>query len=81
VAGLKKILNVFLRKAPESDTIRLRGLYRIDKTITKVGVENSSTKLVNSNDLVIASAEQGKTRGQLETLGTFPFVINMIKGK
>ena len=56
MAGLKKILNVFVRSAPESDTIKLRGIYRTDKTITKVGVENSSTKLANSNDLVIASA-------------------------
>ncbi|QKJ26539.1 type I restriction/modification system, specificity subunit [Aliarcobacter cibarius] len=35
-----------------------------EKSITKLGIDNSSTKLALKNDIVIASAGQGKTRGQ-----------------
>lgn len=36
-----------------------------EKTITKLGVEKSSTRLAKIGDVVIASAGQGKTRGQV----------------
>lgn len=39
-----------------------------EKTITKQGVENSSTKLARKYDTVIASAGQGYTRGQTSML-------------
>ena len=39
----------------------------IDK-ITEEGVKNSSTKLANKNDVVMACAGQGKTRGQVSYL-------------
>jgi len=35
-----------------------------EKTITKYGVDNSSTRLAKIGDVLIASAGQGKTRGQ-----------------
>ncbi len=37
---------------------------KTEKKITKLGVEKSSTKLASAGDIVIASAGQGKTRGQ-----------------
>ena len=39
-----------------------------DKTITEEGIENSSTKAAQRFDTVIASAGQGKTRGQTSLL-------------
>lgn len=39
-------------------------IYRTEKNITQLGVENSSTKLAEVDDVVIASAGQGHTRGQ-----------------
>lgn len=39
-----------------------------EKTITKDGIENSSTKLAKKHDIVIASAGQGFTRGQTSYL-------------
>jgi type I restriction enzyme, S subunit len=43
-----------------------RGMLILDteKKITQNGVDNSSTKLARPGDVVIASAGQGKTRGQ-----------------
>lgn len=41
-----------------------RFIYNTEKTITEVGVENSSTRLAKTGDIVIASAGQGYTRGQ-----------------
>ena len=38
---------------------------KTEKTITKLGVEKSSTRLAKIGDIVIASAGQGKTRGQV----------------
>lgn len=38
---------------------------KTEKTITKLGVEKSSTRLAKTGDVVIASAGQGKTRGQV----------------
>jgi len=34
------------------------------KSISKIGIDNSSTRLALKNDIVIATAGQGKTRGQ-----------------
>lgn len=42
-----------------------RFIYSTNRTITKEGVENSSTSLARKNDVVIASAGQGSTRGQV----------------
>jgi len=39
-----------------------------DKTITEEGVENSSTRLARAGCTVVASAGQGKTRGQTSIL-------------
>ena len=39
-------------------------IYTTDKFITEEGANNSSTKLANKGDIVIASAGQGFTRGQ-----------------
>ncbi|HLR42354.1 MAG TPA: restriction endonuclease subunit S [Pseudogracilibacillus sp.] len=39
-----------------------------EKYITESGIKNSSTKLAKSNDVVIASAGQGHTRGQTSYL-------------
>jgi type I restriction enzyme, S subunit len=36
-----------------------------EKKITKLGVENSSTRLAQKEDIIIASAGQGHTRGQV----------------
>lgn len=36
-----------------------------EKTITNLGIKNSSTRLAKQNDVVIASAGQGNTRGQI----------------
>lgn len=51
-----------------SGETRNKRIYRTDKTITKLGVDNSSTKLAKVNDLVMACAGQGKTRGQLSII-------------
>lgn len=40
-------------------------IFNTEKTITQKGVDNSSTRLAKKNDVVIASAGQGKTRGQV----------------
>ena len=39
-----------------------------EKTITQAGVENSSTRLAHKHDVVVASAGQGHTRGQVSFL-------------
>lgn len=39
-----------------------------DKKITELGIDNSSTRLANRFDIVVASAGQGKTRGQTSLL-------------
>lgn len=38
-------------------------IFDTDKKITKLGYENSSTKMVKANSVIIAMAGQGKTRG------------------
>ena len=39
-------------------------IYETEKKITQEGIDNSSTKLAKKDDVVIASAGQGNTRGQ-----------------
>ena len=43
-------------------------IFETQKTITKIGVDSSSTKLARIGDTVIASAGQGHTRGQSSLL-------------
>lgn len=43
-------------------------IYKTNKTITKEGINNSSTKLAKYGNIVIASAGQGMTRGQTSYL-------------
>ncbi len=40
-------------------------IFNTEKTITQKGINNSSTRLAKKNDILIASAGQGKTRGQV----------------
>lgn len=40
-------------------------IVKTEKTITEQGIENSSTKMAKIGDIVIASAGQGSTRGQI----------------
>lgn len=51
-----------------SGETRNRFAITTDKTITKTGVDNSSTKLAHKYDIVMASAGQGFTRGQTTML-------------
>lgn len=48
-----------------SGETRNKFINNTEKTITNEGIKNSSTKKVNVGDLVIASAGQGFTRGQV----------------
>ncbi|MDR2590846.1 MAG: restriction endonuclease subunit S [Oscillospiraceae bacterium] len=47
-----------------SGETRSRFLFTTDRTITQEGVDNSSTRLAQKNDIVMACAGQGNTRGQ-----------------
>lgn len=47
-----------------SGETRNRFITSTEKTITELGVKESSTRLAKTNDIVIASAGQGHTRGQ-----------------
>lgn len=49
-----------------------------EKTITEAGVKNSSTKLAKKNDIVIASAGQGNTRGQVSLCKIDTFINQSI---
>ena len=51
-----------------SGETRNRFAITTDKTITKTGIDNSSTKLAHKYDIVMASAGQGFTRGQTTML-------------
>lgn len=51
-----------------SGETRNKFVTKTDKTITRAGVENSSTRLANIGSTVIASAGQGHTRGQTSYL-------------
>lgn len=45
-----------------------RYIYSTEKTITELGVKNSSTRYAYKNSTVVASAGQGYTRGQASFL-------------
>ncbi len=51
-----------------SGETRERYVSSTDKTITNLGFENSSARMANKGSVVIASAGQGKTRGQTSFL-------------
>ena len=51
-----------------SGETRNQFIHCTERTITQAGVENSSTRLAKCNDIVIASAGQGHTRGQTSFL-------------
>lgn len=57
-----------------SGETRQRFILSTEKTITQKGVENSSTRLARKGSTVIASAGQGKTRGQTAYLGLDSYV-------
>ncbi|MFU2078209.1 restriction endonuclease subunit S [Avibacterium endocarditidis] len=61
-----------------SGETRNKFIYSTIQTISALGVENSSTKKANQNDVVIASAGQGKTRGQVSMLMTDTFINQSI---
>ena len=46
-----------------SGEINLKKIYEVNGRITKLGLKNSSTKLIPKNCILIALAGQGKTRG------------------
>lgn len=45
-----------------------------EKTITQIGIDNSSTRLARAGDVVIASAGQGSTRGQTSLLALDTYI-------
>lgn len=45
-----------------------RFIFATEKTISQQGIDHSSTRLAKQNDVVIACAGQGKTRGQVSVL-------------
>lgn len=49
-----------------------------ERTITQIGVDNSSTKLAKKGSIVMASAGQGYTRGQVSFLNIDTFVNQSI---
>lgn len=51
-----------------SGETRNRFIISTEKTITQLGIDNSSTKLAKKHDIVMASAGQGFTRGQTSLL-------------
>lgn len=51
-----------------SGETRNRFVISTEKTITQAGIDNSSTKLAAKHDIVMASAGQGFTRGQISML-------------
>ncbi|MFV0820272.1 restriction endonuclease subunit S [Legionella micdadei] len=51
-----------------SGETRNQFIFKTDKTITEKGIEKSSTRLAKKGDIVIASAGQGHTRGQVSYL-------------
>jgi type I restriction enzyme S subunit len=53
-------------------------IYSTEKTITEDGVKKSSTRLALKHDVVMASAGQGKTRGQTSVLMTDTYINQSI---
>ena len=51
-----------------SGETRQRFIENTESQITQLGIEKSSTKLAKKNDVVMACAGQGKTRGQVSFL-------------
>ena len=57
---------------------------KTEKKITKKGIENSSTRLAKKGDIVMASAGQGKTRGQVSLCLIDTYVnqsVNVVRPK
>ena len=54
-----------------------RFIYDTEKRITKLGIENSSTKLAKKGCTVIATAGQGHTRGQASFLMTATIIVGI----
>jgi len=48
-----------------SGGINLRRIKDVENRITKLGLENSSTKIIDKNSVLMALAGQGKTRGKV----------------
>src|SRR6476646_4235591 len=48
-----------------SGETRNRFILETEKKITRLGVQNSSTRLAQKEDVIVASAGQGHTRGQV----------------
>jgi type I restriction enzyme S subunit len=61
-----------------SGETRDRFINETEKTITQVGVDNSSTKIALKGDIVIASAGQGHTRGQTSYLNIDTYINQSI---
>jgi type I restriction enzyme, S subunit len=59
-------------------------IIKTEKKITKKGIENFSTKLAKKGDIVVASAGQGKTRGQTSLCLIDTYVnqsVNVVRSK
>lgn len=57
-----------------SGETRSRFIVETEKLITQTGVNNSSTRLAKTGDVVIASAGQGSTRGQTSLLALDTYI-------
>ena len=57
-----------------SGETRNKYIFDTEKRITELGAKESSTRLAYSGDVVMASAGQGYTRGQVSMLKTDTFV-------
>ena len=57
-----------------SGETRNKFIYDTEKTIAELGVKESSTRLAVTGDVVMASAGQGYTRGQVSLLKTDTYV-------
>lgn len=57
-----------------SGETRSRFIVETEKTITQIGVDNSSTRKARAGDVVIASAGQGATRGQTSLLALDTYI-------
>jgi type I restriction enzyme S subunit len=57
-----------------SGETRQNFIFQTEKTITELGIERSSTRLARRGAVVVASAGQGKTRGQTSYLGLESYI-------
>ncbi len=62
---LWQVLRPAILRLAASDKRTAAYIIDTQKTITELGVKKSSTRLAKTKDVVIASAGQGKTRGQV----------------